>query len=130
MLRRRICHRYETGIALLETLVALAVLGATAVVFLGGLLTTTKVMSQTDEQSTAASLAQRQIEWVKAATYVYGASEYSLAPMPDSSDYLNYSVTVTAEPLRTPDDGIQRITVSVIRSGEPVFRLQSYKVDR
>ncbi|MFC1873894.1 hypothetical protein ACFLYX_01180 [Chloroflexota bacterium] len=130
MLRLKIRHRYEKGTTLLETLVALAILGATAVVFLGGLMTTSKITYQIDERSTVSSLAQRQIEWVKADTYVYEASEYSLAPIPDSSDYLNYSVTVTAEPLRTPDDGIQRITVSVNRSGEPVFRLESYKVDR
>jgi len=115
---------------LIEALIALAILGALSVIFLGGLMTTSKVAAIADEQGTAVSLAQLQMEWVKAADYIYDATQYSLAPVPDDKDYLGYSATVTAEPLHALDDGIQRITVKVYRSGEQVFKLESYKVNR
>ena len=47
----------ESGVTLLETLVALAVLAAIAVGFLSGLATTSKAAIVSDEQSTAKSLA-------------------------------------------------------------------------
>ena len=50
--------------------------------------------------------------------------------IPDSRDYIDYAVNVTAESLNNPDDGIQKVTVIVGRSGEQVFVLESYKVDR
>ena len=130
MLRFRAYVRRESGITLIETLIALAILGAIAVIFLGGLLTTSKVAYMTDKRTTAVSLAQLQTEWVKAGDYVYEATQYPLAPTPDNKDYLGYSVTVIAEPLHIPDDGIQRITVNVNHAGEHVFRLESYKVNR
>jgi len=130
MVRTKTYDGHESGITLIETLIALALVGALAIVFLGGLFTTTKVAYITDERGTAAGLAQLQIEWVKAANYVYEASEYSLAPVPENKDYIGYSTTIAAVPLHTPDDGIQRITVNVYRSGEQVFKLASYKVDR
>lgn len=130
MVRFKTDSSRESGATLVETLVALAILGAIAVIFLGGLLTTSKVAYMTDELSTAASLAQLQTEWVRDADYVYGATQYSTAPIPDNRDYQAYSVIVTAEPLHASDDGIQRITVKVNRSGQQVFGLESYKVYR
>ena len=35
-----------------------------------------------------------------------------------------------AEPLRAPDDGIQKITVTIKHSDKVVIRLEGYKVDR
>jgi len=70
------------------------------------------------------------MEWVKNASYSYNATSYSAVPIPDGKDYLQYSSVVSAEPVHTPDDGIQKITVSVQRSGESVYFLQGYKVDR
>lgn len=130
MIRIKIYGGHESGMALVETVIALAILGATAVIFLGGLMTVSKAAYIADERGTAVSLAQLQMEWVKAADYVYDATQYSAAPLPDNKDYLGYSVSVTAEPLHVPDDGIQRITIDVNRSGRPAFILETYKVDR
>ena len=120
----------ESGVTFIETAVALAILGVIAVAFLNGLTTTSKSVFIADEQATAESLAQSQVEWVKNASYSYGATTYSPAPIPSGKDYLNYSVVITAEPLHDPDDGIQKITVTAKRSGTGVFRLEGYKVDR
>jgi prepilin-type N-terminal cleavage/methylation domain-containing protein len=120
----------EFGVTLVETLVALAILGVVAVTFLNGLIISSKAVSIADEQAVAGSLARNQMEWLKTVDYVYGATEYSPAPMPDGKDYINYLVTIAVEPLHIPDMGIQRVIVTVKRSGEAVVRLEGYKVDR
>ena len=120
----------ESGATLIEAVVALAILGTIGVTFLSGLTTTSKAAFISDEQATAESLAQSQMEWVKNASYSYNATGYTSAPIPTVKDYLNYSATIVASPLRNPDDGIQRITVTVKRSSETTTKLEGYKVDR
>ena len=133
MRRLRILGKFtggESGVTFMETAVALAILGVIAVTFLNGLTTTSKTVFLTDEQVTAESLAQSQIEWVKSANYSYGATTYTPAPLPSGKDYLDYSALIKAEPLHDPDDGIQKITVTIRRSDKGVLRLEGYKVDR
>lgn len=120
----------ESGTTLIEAVVALAVLGTIGVTFLSGLAITSKAAFISDEQATAESLAQSQMEWVKNASYSYNATSYTSAPIPPIKDYLDYSATIIAAPLRNPDDGIQRITVTVKRADETTTKLEGYKVDR
>jgi len=122
--------RSELGTTLIEALVALAILGAIATAFLSGLSTSSKAAIVADEQATAESLSRSQMESVKNADYVYGATEYSPALIPGGNDYFNYTAIITAEPLHNPDDGIQKITVTVKRSAKEVLKLEGYKVDR
>lgn len=120
----------ESGTTLVESLVALALLGTTGVALLRGLATTSRAAIITDEQSVADSLAQSQMEWVKKASYINGATAYSPGPFPAGDNYTGYSVNITAAPLRVPDDGIQGITVTVTHDAKDVIRLKGYKVDR
>jgi prepilin-type N-terminal cleavage/methylation domain-containing protein len=120
----------QRGFSLLETLVALAILGAIAVTFLNGVNTAIKTTAVADEHTTAESLAQSQMEWVKRVEYVEEAAAYNPASLPGSSDYQDYSVTVTSEPLFDPDAGLQKITVTVKHNGEAVFTLEGYKRQR
>jgi len=126
----KIVPRRESGSALTETVMALAILGVIAVTFLNGLTAASKTTFITDAQATAESLARSQMEWVKNVSYSYNATGYPPAPIPSSKDYLNYSAEITAEPLHTPDDGIQKITVIIKRSDQVVIKLEGYKVDR
>jgi len=128
--RLKIIIRREAGVSYLETVVALAILSIITVTFLTGLATTSKAAYISDEKTTAESLAQSQMEWVKNSGYSYNATTYSTAPIPGNKDYMNYSVTIDAEPLHNPDDGIQKIIVAVIRSGKKVSILEGYKVER
>ncbi|MFC2044084.1 hypothetical protein ACFLT8_02645 [Chloroflexota bacterium] len=116
----------ESGISLVETVVALAILGAIAVAFLDGLSTSSRVVFIADEGITAKSLAQSQMEWVKNASY-NATGYYYPRPIPSSTDYINYSANINAEPL---DAGLQKITVTVKHSEEVMIRLEGYKVDR
>jgi type II secretion system protein I len=120
----------ESGMTLVETLVALAILGAVAVSFLNGMTAASESTFIADEQTTAENLARNQMEEVRTADYVYGATEYPPAPMPNGKDYINYSAVITAEPLNNPDDGIQKITVSIKHFDKTTFRLESYKGQR
>ena len=131
LLRRfRVFICRESGTSLIETVVATAVLGTIAVTFLNGVVITSKAAFETDERATAQSLGQNQMEWARNSTYSNNASGYPAGPIPSGDDYEDYTAMITAEPLNTPDDGIQKITVTVNRSGLLVFTLESYKVQR
>ena len=121
---------HESGAIFIETVIALAILGVISVTFLNGLTTASKTTFIADERATAESLARSQMEWIKNTGYSYNATEYSPAPISNSKDYINYSVVINAEPLRNPDDGIQKITVTIKRSDKGVIKLEGYKVDR
>ncbi|MDO8577705.1 MAG: type II secretion system protein, partial [Dehalococcoidales bacterium] len=107
----------ESGLTLLESLVALGILATIAVVFLGGIFGTTKAAVVADAQTTAESLAQSQMEWVQNSTYAVNATGYTPSTLPQIADYANYSVGILAAALHSPDDGIQKITVTVSRDG-------------
>jgi len=126
----------ESGVSMLETLVALAILGLVAVAFLGGLTGVARATLISDEQATAESLARSQIELVKRQDYINYADpaheEYvGLETVPAS-----YSVEITVELLDPEndglddDDGIQKIIVTVNRNDEPVLTIEDYKVNR
>ena len=125
-----ILYRHEKGISLIETIIAVSILSAIAVAFLNGVATSSQGVYISDEEATAESLARTQMEWVKKASYSYNATSYSAAFIPTNKDYINYSANITAEQLHEPDDGIQKITVTIMRFGEKAFILEGFKVDR
>ena len=119
----------EKGTALLETLVALALLGIIAVAFLGGIGTATKATVVADEQATAESLARSEIEYLKDCAYQYFTTEYPVDPtlsIPSGWSMLN----PTVEALREPDDGIQKVTITVQKNGVTKLSVVMYKSDR
>ena len=120
----------ESGVTFIETLVALALLGIIAVAFLSGLATTSRATTIADEQTTAGSLARSQMEWGKTVGYVYEATEYSPAEIPSGDDYAGYSATIDAEALHNPDEGIQKITVTVKHHDKEILQLEGYRADR
>lgn len=126
----------QSGLTLVEVLVALAILAAVAVIFLLGLSTASRATVVSQERVTADSLAKSQMEYVKSSPYddvnnppLYGIDPNLLIPE-------GYGVSVTAEHLdpdndgTDDDDGLQKITVTITRNGETIFTLESYKVNR
>ena len=129
----------ETGVTLIETLVALALIGIISVAFLSGLATAAKATFIADERATAESLARSQIEYVLSQGYITnpGPGAYEEIETPDNSNYdVEIYATpidpVTGEPIIPPseDEGIQKITVTVTRGGKTVLTVDAYKVDR
>lgn len=119
----------EDGATLMETLVALVLVGVIAVAFLSALTTAARSSYDVDERAMAESLARSQMEYVKSTVYVSGATQYPVSP--NLTAPLGWTIpSTTAEPLASPDAGIQRVTVMVQRHGDTVLTVQSYKVNR
>ena len=131
----------EAGVTLIETLIALAILGIIAAAFLSGLATTSKAMLIADERATAESLARSQMEYIKNQAYSDNSWDYTVTTSQRSfaqspswwddadnpsllpSSYAGYSVEASADDfdadgdgtMEVPgdDDAIRRITVNI-----------------
>jgi len=114
---------------LIETLVALGIIAAVAVVFLIGMTTSAKAVMVSQERVAVDSLAKSQMEDTKARGYALTLT-YPKITIPQDLVDQGYDVGIAAAPLHNPDDGIQEITVTVSRDGAPVFTMVGYKVNR
>lgn len=112
----------EKGMTILETAIALALLGIVGVFIFSGLATTSRAVFIARERTTALSLAQSQTEYVNSLDY---SAEYSPSPIPPGEDYAAYAASITSVPL---DGGIQKITVAIRHHDRPVITLESYKL--
>jgi len=118
-------RRSESGFALVETLVAVAILGMTIVVFLGGLSTGLISTGESDRLSTAHELARAQLELTKAAPFSAAPHTYPTVAPPSS-----YAVSSTASSISGGDTNIELVTVQVSKDGNLVYSLEDYKVNR
>jgi len=119
----------QSGMTLIETLVALAILGLVAAAFLYGLATASKATIIANEQTIAESLVRSEIEYVKNCDYQYLASEYPIAPALTIPEGWTVPPPVV-ELVHATDDGIQKVTVTAEYNGETIFSVVVYKVDR
>ena len=129
----------ESGAALLETLVALAILGLVAVAFLSGLSTAARATFIADEQATAESLGRSEIECVKSQEYET-AGQYQnrvqrygfVMPTGYTTDTTVNSIDPDTGETVPPgqDRGIQKITVTVEHNGNSIITIEGYKVAR
>ena len=124
----------ERGFSLIETVIAIALLGIVAVSVLSGLGTASKALFVADERATAESLARSQMEYVKNQAYddTNNPPQYfQFSSIPDG-----YTIAVTTARLdpngdgTTNDDGIQKITIAVAHLGKDVVTVEGYKLDR
>lgn len=132
--------RSEKGFSLIETLIALALLGITAVAFLSGLGTTFKAIAVGQERVVAESLGKSQLEYIKAQDYIPVVEYDPVNPekcyqLIDISEDLveeGYGVGISApETIGSPDGGdfeLQSITVVIKRNNEQIMMLSDYKV--
>ena len=119
----------ELGYSLMETLVALAIIGIVAAIFLSGMATTTKANIITDKKATAESLVYTEIEYVKNFAYQYDASLYPVDPALTIPEGWAVPQPVV-ELIHATDDGAQKVTVTAQHNGEEVLSVNVYKVDR
>jgi type II secretory pathway pseudopilin PulG len=122
-LGKLIFNRSERGVTLVESIVAIAILG-------GGVLTLVLTMSggalavrENDQQAIAQGLARTQMEYVKNYPYNPGATTYPAVSVPDG-----YGIAVGVVPGGGAD--IQKITANVTRDGAVIMTTEDYKVNR
>lgn len=115
----------QKGFTLLEVLVAVAIVGITAVFFFMGFTTSSKSTFIIDERETAKNLAESQLENVKDQDYAvsYNASSGLL------DEYPGYSANISVSAVASRDGNIQKITVTITHQGKEVTSLEGYKVN-
>ena len=113
----------ETGISLIETVVALALLGIIGVTFLGALATSSNGRALADERASARILAESQMENIKKQTYAF-----SYDPIPIPTEYDSYSAQIAIDSMR--NGNIQKVTVTVKHKNKNVTTLECYKTNR
>ncbi len=115
----------QEGVGLVETLIAVAILGVTLVVLLTAISTGSIGVATTEERVTAENLARSQLEYTKSQAYQAAPASYATVTPPTG-----YAVTAAATSIPEGDSAIQKITVTVTRDGETLLTVEDYKVDR
>ena len=113
----------ERGASLIETLVALVLLGIIGAAFLNALAMTSNARSLADERASARIIAESQTENITKQDYNFS---YDTIPIPD--EYAGYSALIDIDPFR--NGSIQKITVTINHHSREVASLESYKVNR
>ena len=115
----------ESGISLVESLVAIAILG-------GGVLTMILAMSggalavnENDQEVVAQSLARTELEYIKNYTYDSGATTYPAVSTP-----AGYGISVGVSVVPGGNANIQKVTANITRNGEVIMTVVDYKVNR
>jgi type II secretory pathway pseudopilin PulG len=131
----------EKGFTLIDTLVALALLGITALVFLGGISIMFKGSTVADKHVAAESLAKSQWESIKAQNYIETAeysepgNSYQLIEIPGDLAGQDYEIIIEPpQAVINPGGGggyeCQSLTVIVRHEDEEVIRITDYKAGR
>ncbi len=128
----------ERGLTLIEIIIALGILAATATVFLLGMSTSSKAVMVSQERVAVDSLAKSQMEFIKSQDYVntddYNPNDPDLSyqPIAIPADLVQQGYEIIIhDPVAVPDGdvNIQSITIEVTRDGETAFTLIGYKVN-
>lgn len=125
-LRRSKFHlNSQRGIGIVETLVAVAILGTSVVAFVVSLSTGSLAVNELDQETMAQSLAQTQLEYTKNYAFIPGAVSYPVLDVPDT-----YSIYIGVQAVPGADTNIQKITVTVQKDSVSILTVSDYKVNR
>jgi len=130
--------RNETGASLIETLVALALLGIAAAVFLNGLSMMFNGSMVAQERVVADSLAKSQWEYIKAQDYIatdnYSApaNSYQLIDIPSDLAERGYEIEIVPpqiviSPGTDENYECQSLTIIIERNDSESLRISGYK---
>jgi type II secretory pathway pseudopilin PulG len=118
-------HRSERGIGLVESLIALAIIGTAVSAFITTLSTGSVIVGELNQETVAQQLAQSQMERIKAASYSPTGAGYTTISVPEG-----YGVAVSVDSSLYADSDIQKLTVTVSRDSETILTFEGYKVHR
>lgn len=112
----------QSGFGLVETLVAISILGLSAVAFISSLSAGAISVKTLDEQTIAQQLLTSQMEALRSQNYDVSGNTYSLVAAPDG-----YSLTLSVNSHIYSDTDLQKITATVWHHGIKVETLENYK---
>ncbi len=115
----------RSGISLVETLVAIAILGVISVTFMTALSAGSISVNNLQQETTAQALARTQMENIKAASYDSTGNSY--AQIYTSG---GYQIGIQTSSAIFNNDQIQKIRVEVLYERQLVSSLESFKVNR
>jgi prepilin-type N-terminal cleavage/methylation domain-containing protein len=109
----------EKGLALIEVVIAIGILGIIGAAYLGGLANASKSLGVADERATAESLARSQMEYVKSDDF----TDSYTAPVPPQYIAGGYSSVIA--PPEELGAGLQRIKITVYHNGKAIITSSS-----
>jgi len=114
--------RGQKGMTLIDTLVALGILGAIGIAFMNALSTGSRTSGLLDNVAMAEKLVRNQLEGIRDASYdITAPYEYPIIDHP-----ANYPVSVDVEP--NGDNTLQDITITVSHEEGILVTLDTFKV--
>jgi len=115
----------QKGLGLVESLVAVAILGTAVTAFIVALSAGSIAVREQEEQVVAQGLAQTQLEYVKSYSYDTEATTYPTVDTPGG-----YAISVVVNSIPDTDADIQKITVTIFHHAEDILAVENYKVNR
>jgi type II secretory pathway pseudopilin PulG len=115
----------QKGLGLVETLVAVAILGTSVVAFVVALSAGSIAVGEQNEAVVAQSLVRTQLEYTKSYAYDAEATTYPTVDTPEG-----YTISVGVAAIPDTDADIQKITVTISRESETIITVADYKVNR
>ena len=115
----------EKGLTLVESLVAIAIIGVVLVAFAVAMSTGIIAVRENDQEVTVQSLARTQMEYIKGYPYDSEATTY---PTVNTTD--NYSISVAVTSVPDTYANIQKVTANISRDGQVLLTIEDYKVAR
>ncbi|MEK7847336.1 MAG: hypothetical protein AAB270_00265 [Chloroflexota bacterium] len=117
--------RTQRGLALIESVVALGVLGMFVVVLLGGVSASARSIAIARENIVAQSLALSQLEYTRSLPFQPPPATYTTMPGVPAG----YAVEARAEPYPGGDSNIELIVVTVYRGERVRLVVESLKAN-
>ena len=116
----------EKGASLVEAIIAVAITAIAVAGFLSALSTGSLAVGKVDGQVTAQNLARSQLEYTKSQAYIVAPASYdNISPVP-----VGYSISAEAAAVNGRDENIQKITVTIQRSGKVLQVMEGFKLNR
>jgi Tfp pilus assembly protein PilV len=117
--------RAQSGIGLVETLVAVAILGVSAVSFVSNLSVGAMSVRTLNEEATIQQLLTTQMETLKGLKYDATGNTYPVISTPDG-----YNLTLSVDSQIVSNTNLQKITATLWLKGKQVAILENYKANR
>jgi type II secretory pathway pseudopilin PulG len=116
--------RSEKGTALMEVIIAIALMGIIGVLFMSSAVNSTNARVQANERDSSKVLAESLMDRIKKDNYKTSYTDNLTIP----SEFTGYSANLTVTSLG--NGNIQKLTIIIKHLNQDVLTLESFKVKR